>query len=192
VSWGVFFDRDGVLTRAPVVDGVAGSPTVADEMDILPGAHEAVAFLRRAGAMLFVVTNQPDVGRGLLDRSELDAMHDHLRHTLGIDDIADCPHDGAARCACRKPNPGMIVDLATRWDIDLAASWTIGDRWVDIAAGRAAGTRTALVARDYSNAATSAGEPPADLRADLTVADVHEAAMAIVEDGEQRPGGSPS
>jgi D-glycero-D-manno-heptose 1,7-bisphosphate phosphatase len=86
----------------------------------------------------------------------------------------------------------MIIDLAKRWDIDLTASWTIGDRWVDIVAGTAAGTRTALVAHNYSFAATSAGEPPTDLVADLTVADVHEAALAIVEDGDRRPGVSQS
>jgi D-glycero-D-manno-heptose 1,7-bisphosphate phosphatase len=181
MTWAVFLDRDGVLVDAPVVEGRPGSPRFARDLVLLPGASGAVRALREAGARVFVVTNQPDVARGSLDRAELDAMHEQLRESLSIDDIRVCPHDGAQACACRKPRPGMILELARDWAVDLAESWTVGDRWVDIAAGAAAGTRTVLVEREWSWAPTSAGTPPAWLSADHRVGDVAEAAGIILE-----------
>jgi D-glycero-D-manno-heptose 1,7-bisphosphate phosphatase len=177
--WAVFLDRDGVLTEATVADGAAGSPLLASELRVMAGAQEAVAALADLGARVFVVTNQPDVARGTLALRELATMNHFVRDRLRVHDIRACPHDGTDGCACRKPKPGMLDDLAREWHVDLAASWTVGDRWVDIAAGRAAGTRTILVERPYSWAPTAAGSPPAALAADYVVADVTEAAALI-------------
>jgi D-glycero-D-manno-heptose 1,7-bisphosphate phosphatase len=179
VTWAVFLDRDGVVTDAPVIQGQAGSPRFAHELQIVAGAEEAVSELRRYGARLFVVTNQPDVARGTLDEAELIAMHDALRRTLDIDDVRYCPHDGADACSCRKPAPGMLVELANEWAVDLDKSWMVGDRWVDIAAGAAAGTHTVLVERSYSWSPTSAGAPPVGLEPDHRATDLSDAAGLI-------------
>ena len=178
--WAVFLDRDGVLVDAIARDGVAGSARALTELRVLGGAAAAIALLQAAGAACLVVTNQPDVRRGDLAIADLEHMHALLQAQLGFDDVAACPHDGRDGCACRKPLPGMLVELAGRHDVDLGASWLVGDRWVDIAAGRAAGVRTVLVERPYSWEATSAGPPPGELEPDLRAADVMAAARAIL------------
>jgi D-glycero-D-manno-heptose 1,7-bisphosphate phosphatase len=83
-----------------------------------------------------------------------------LRAQVPLDDILVCPHDGADRCPCRKPKPGLLLTAARRHGIDLSRSWLIGDRWVDVAAGRAAGVRTVLLERPYSWDPTSSDQPP--------------------------------
>jgi D-glycero-D-manno-heptose 1,7-bisphosphate phosphatase len=176
-QWAVYFDRDGVLTDAPVVDGQALAPTRSKNLTILPGAREAVAAVHALGGLALVVTNQPDVARGTLDPAELDLMHERLTRELRLDDVRVCPHDGVDRC--RKPAPGMLIDLAARHGVDLSSSYMIGDRWVDIAAGAAVGATTILVEQPYSWAATSSGAPPVDLAPDHRVSDVLGAAQII-------------
>src|SRR2546423_15116493 len=109
-------------------------------------AEEACEALRRAGFMLVLVTNQPDIARGTRERGAVDAINDELRRRLGLDDVRVCPHDDDDECACRKPRPGLILAAAERWGISLDASVMVGDRWRDIEAGRGAGCRTVLVA----------------------------------------------
>ena len=178
--WAVFLDRDGVLVDAVARDAVAGSARSLTELRVLDGAAAAIALLHGAGASCLVVTNQPDVRRGSLAIEDLDQMHALLQAQLAFDDVAVCPHDGRDGCMCRKPLPGMLIELAGRHHVDLGASWLVGDRWVDIAAGRAAGVRTVLVEQAYSWEATSAGGPPTDLEPDLRASDVMAAAQAIV------------
>jgi len=178
VSWAVFLDRDGVLTEAPLVDGRPTTPTLARDLRLLPGTAETVIALRALGARIFVVTNQPDIARNTLDSSELAVMHEGLSRALQIDAVQVCPHDGWW-CPCRKPRPGMLLELAREWDVDLHASWMVGDRWVDIAAGSAAGTRTILIDRPYSWSGTGSGMPPSDLVPDHRVDDLARAVRVI-------------
>lgn len=169
----VFFDRDGVLTK-PVVtaSGSLRPPWSLEELSLEPGAVEVVSALRGQGWRCFVVTNQPDAAAGRVSVAVLDLIHDTLRAAMPIDDIAVCLHPTSAGCGCKKPAPGMLRSLAVRWDVDLSRSWTVGDRWVDIEAGRRAGTRTILVEGPQSWMATSAGGAPCDLRPDATVSAV--------------------
>src|SRR5207248_10850670 len=102
-------------------------------------AAELVARLRTAGLVCVVFTNQPEVARGVIAPGVLDAMHDKLRVAVPVDDIYVCPHDGGEGCACRKPRPGMLRAAAARWDVSLADSFVVGDRWRDVDAGRAVG-----------------------------------------------------
>lgn len=135
----VFLDRDGVVNRAIVRDGKPYPPHRLSELRILPGVREACRRLREAGYLLILVTNQPDIARGTADEGEVSAMHALLRRYLRLDAIKVCPHDDAAHCACRKPEPGLLVEAAREWNIDLAASFFVGDRWRDIEAGQRAG-----------------------------------------------------
>jgi D-glycero-D-manno-heptose 1,7-bisphosphate phosphatase len=159
----VYLDRDGVLNDAMIdADGVARIPMSVAELQIT-ATVEQMDRLREQGYLLVVVTNQPDIGRGLVSPDVVDAMHDALRGALPIDAVYCCPHGGSTPCPCRKPAPGMILQAAEDLAIDLERSWLIGDRWVDISAAKAAGVQGVLLERPYSWAPTSAGSPPAGL-----------------------------
>lgn len=145
----VFLDRDGVLNAAAVRDGRPHPPASVAELTILPGVTTALAELKRAGYVLVVVTNQPDVARGSQTRASVDAIHARLRAELPIDAIYCCFHDDADNCSCRKPRPGLLLTAARELSLDLASSFMIGDRWRDAEAGAAAGCRTAFVDHDY-------------------------------------------
>jgi len=145
----VFLDRDGVLNEAKVVDGRPYPPATLADVVVPKDVPAGLARLRQAGYLLICVTNQPDVARGTQTREAVEAINSHLIKTLGLDDLLTCYHDSAADCPSRKPRPGMLTQAAERHNIDLAASWMVGDRWSDIEAGRAAGCRTLWIHRDY-------------------------------------------
>lgn len=145
----VFLDRDGVVTRAIVREGKPYAPTSLAELVILPGVAEACTVLHEAGFRLIVVTNQPDVARATLRREVVEAMHEALCDQLPLDDIRVCYHDDTDHCSCRKPKPGLLLDAARDWNIDLSASFMVGDRWKDIETGRRAGCRTVFVDCGY-------------------------------------------
>jgi D-glycero-D-manno-heptose 1,7-bisphosphate phosphatase len=169
----VFLDRDGVLVRSFVRAGAPRPPANEDEFELLPGVVDACQDLRSAGFMLFVVTNQPDIARGSTTRELVDRLHERLREALPLNDVLVCPHDDDDDCACRKPRPGMLLEAASRWDVDLKGSFMVGDRWRDVGAGRAAGCRVAFVDHGYA-------ETP-DIDADVVVADLAQAAAWILE-----------
>jgi D-glycero-D-manno-heptose 1,7-bisphosphate phosphatase len=146
----VFLDRDGVINRAVVRNGKPYPPASLEAFEFLPGVVEAVAALRAAGYLIIVTTNQPDVATGKQSREVVDAMHDRLRRELAVDEIRVCFHVDADRCLCRKPLPGMLLEAAEHWHIDLSASVMVGDRWRDIEAGRAAGCRTVFIDYNYA------------------------------------------
>jgi D-glycero-D-manno-heptose 1,7-bisphosphate phosphatase len=146
----VFLDRDGVLNRVAVRDGVPHPPDHLGEFAFLPSVPQALQRLRRAGFLLVVVTNQPDVARGTQTRARVEAMNEHVRAELPVLDVLTCYHDTADGCGCRKPKPGLLFAAVQRWCLDPGRSFMIGDRWSDVAAGQAAGCRTVLLDRSYS------------------------------------------
>lgn len=149
----VFLDRDGVLNRVFVRDGVTHPPAVVEEFDLLPGAVDAVRRLDAAGFALVVVTNQPDVARGTQTHEGVEALHEHLRGRLPMLEVLACFHDQDDDCGCRKPKPGMLLEAARRWQLDLRRSFVVGDRWSDVLAGQAAGCRSVLVETPHSGRA---------------------------------------
>jgi D-glycero-D-manno-heptose 1,7-bisphosphate phosphatase len=146
----VFLDRDGVLNRALVRDGVPHPPSALEEVEIVPGVPEALGRLRHLGLALIVVTNQPDVARGVMSRATVEAINGHLLEHLPLSMILTCFHDTPDACSCRKPRPGLLLDGARQHGIALPQSFMIGDRWSDVAAGQAAGCRTFLIEAPYS------------------------------------------
>ena len=147
----VFLDRDGTLNAD------TGYVHRWEDFRWLPGAKAAIRRLREAGVYVFVVTNQSGVARGMFDEAAVTALHGRMRDDLrttgaDIDDIRYCPHYPDASiaayrqvCACRKPAPGMILDLIAHWPVDVAESVMVGDKEVDAEAGRAAGIAAEIV-----------------------------------------------
>ena len=144
----VFLDRDGTLVHSDVVEGVP-VPT-HDNVELIDGASQACDELRRLGYALVMVTNQPDVARGTVDRETVEDANRRIAAALGLDMALTCMHDDLDRCNCRKPRPGMLLQAASALDIRLDhLSVMIGDRWRDVDAGAAAGVTTVLLDRGY-------------------------------------------
>lgn len=146
----VFLDRDGVLNRAVIKDGKPYPPAGVDEVEIPPGTVEALQRLKDAGFVLIVVSNQPDVARGVTPKATVEAINDHLAKHMPIDRFTMCYHDSGDGCDCRKPAPGMLLAGAQEFDVDLASSYMVGDRWKDIEAGQRAGCRTIFIDNGYA------------------------------------------
>lgn len=146
----VFLDRDGVLTRSLVRDGKGFAPRTLKEFEILPEAGEACRSLKKAGYLLIVATNQPDVGRGLISAEVMEEMHRRLQQELPLDEILSCTDPSEAPGPRRKPSPGMLLEASAKWNINFQTSFIIGDRKSDIDAGEAVGCRGIFINRNYS------------------------------------------
>ena len=149
----VFLDRDGVLSEAVVRNGKPYPPALPADLRIFPEAAEALSRLKEQDFLLLVVTNQPDVARGNQTRENVEMMNRSLRAELPLDDIFTCFHDDGDACNCRKPRPGLVIEAARRYGIDLGRSYFAGDRWRDVDAGANAGCKTVLIDRGYSEQA---------------------------------------
>lgn len=150
----MFLDRDGVLIHSIVRDGKPFSASMPDEVRIIRGVKDACTELSRAGFLLIMVTNQPDIARRKISREFVDETNAALARELGLDAVEVCGHDNADNCACRKPKPGLMTEAAGRLNIDLASSVVVGDRWRDIEAGQRAGCSTVFIDYGYDEALT--------------------------------------
>lgn len=166
----IFLDRDGVINKVVFRDGRPTAPRQPAEFEIDEGVEESLERLRAAGFKLFVVTNQPDVARGLLSGESLRLMTDRIMAALPVDAVRVCPHDDRDGCACRKPKPGMLLELAREHGLALGESYLIGDSWKDTFAAGAAGCQSIILDRPYNR------EDPADCR----VADLRKAVEIIL------------
>jgi D-glycero-D-manno-heptose 1,7-bisphosphate phosphatase len=148
VARAVFLDRDGVLNASVVRNGKPYPPASIDEVIVPDGVPEAVKILKDAGFLLVCCTNQPDVGRGTQSSHEVERINHYLADLLGLDGVEVCydAQDGGPR---RKPEPGMLLDAASRFGIDLFQSYMVGDRWRDVEAGRRAGCTPILIECGY-------------------------------------------
>ncbi len=146
----VFLDRDGVLNRTIIRNGKPYPPASVDELEIMPGVVDGLQRLKEANFVLIVVSNQPDVRRGITSRSTVEDINNSLAKLLPIDRFKICYHDNSDVCDCRKPNPGMLIAGAGDFDIDMASSYMVGDRWKDMEAGISAGCRTIFIEQGYN------------------------------------------
>lgn len=169
----VLVDRDGTLNeeRDHLRD--------PDQVRLIPGSAAALRRLREAGMGLVVVTNQADVGRGLLPPTRLELIHERLNALLAeegaeVDAILHCPHTPDEACPCRKPRPGMALEAARRFGFEPRDSFVVGDHASDVGMGRSIGATTFLVLTGHG--AEEADKPEA---ADHVVPDLSAAADII-------------
>jgi D-glycero-D-manno-heptose 1,7-bisphosphate phosphatase len=147
----VFLDRDGVLTIPEFRDGRSFAPRHLADFRLYDTAGESLASLKNAGFRLVVVTNQPDVGNGLIDKAVVEEMHRRLAEELPVDAIEVCYHRQRDGCDRRKPKAGMIWRAAERLRLDCGRSFIIGDRASDVEAGRGAGCTTIFIDLGYTD-----------------------------------------
>jgi len=157
----VILDRDGVINLDS--DEYIKSP---EEWTPIPGSLEAIARLTQAGFRVVVATNQSGLGRGMFDMATLNAMHDKMHKAVSqlggrIDAVFFCPHAQEADCACRKPRPGMLLEIAERFNLPLAQVPAVGDSLRDLQAASAAGARPVLVLTGKGQRTADAGGLPA-------------------------------
>lgn len=143
-----FLDRDGVINASILLNGVPTPPRTLDEVVILEGAVEAIEMLKRNDYVPVVVTNQPDVARGITEVGQVEAINAKIASLTGLEHFYICYHDDAEACDCRKPKPGLLEKAVKEMEIDLSTSFLVGDRWRDIAAGLAVGVKCFFI--DYS------------------------------------------
>ena len=145
----IFLDRDGVLNQAIIRNGKPYPPHCLEEMTIPDDAEAALHRLKEAGYLLIGATNQPDVARGILSQETVETMNNLLIQKLHLDTILVCYHDDVDHCACRKPLPGLLLEGARLFNVDLSQSIMIGDRWKDVEAGIQAGCKTIWLRANY-------------------------------------------
>lgn len=144
----VFLDRDGVLNRTVLVEGLPKPPTTIEMVEILDGVVEAIQILKEHEFVPVVVTNQPDVARGVITQSEVEVINAYIGTATNIEFFYTCFHDDVDKCDCRKPSPGLIYRASAELDLSPHHSFLVGDRWRDISAGQSAGCHSFFI--DYS------------------------------------------
>ena len=175
----VFLDRDGTLIeKRAYLDRL-------DLLQVFPWTPDAIRLLNRAGFATVVVTNQSAIGRGLIEESFLHEVHQELDRRLAVgraqlDAYYFCPHHPDAKipeyrqdCGCRKPRAGLIEQACREMDLDPSRSVMVGDRWLDVAAGQAAGTRAVLVRT--GDGSQEGDHPPPGMHADAILNNLMEA-----------------
>jgi D-glycero-D-manno-heptose 1,7-bisphosphate phosphatase len=141
----VILGRDGILNEYR-----EGHVTAPEEWLPVPGALEAVARLNHAGWHVVVATNQSGIGRGMIDMSAVNAVHAYMNQLLmaqggRVDAVFFCPHTPEEACQCRKPRPGMMLEIGRRYGVDLRTVPMVSDTLRDLLAAQAAGCEPHLV-----------------------------------------------
>jgi D-glycero-D-manno-heptose 1,7-bisphosphate phosphatase len=143
-----FLDRDGVINHANIIDGISCPPRSLSEVEILPGVLNATKMIIDKGYIPVVITNQPDISRGLISEAQVNEINQHIGNLTGIRNFYVCGHDDSDSCDCRKPKPGMIKKACSELNLNIEKSFLVGDRWKDIAAGQEMNLKNYFI--DYS------------------------------------------
>jgi len=156
----VILDRDGTINHDS--DQYIKSP---EEWKPIKGSMEAIARLTQAGYRIVVATNQSGIARGLFDMTTLNAIHNAMHRAAAqaggrIDAIFFCPHAADSDCECRKPRPGMLLEIARRFNVPLEEAYMVGDAVRDMQAAAAAGARPVLVLTGKGRKTQAAGDLP--------------------------------
>lgn len=161
----LFLDRDGVICRA-----LGKYLTSWDEFELLQDIQDLLDVAHKEGYLVIVVTNQPQIAKGLLTEKQLAVIHAKMEELLNhtIDKVYYCPHQNEDNCECRKPKPGMLMKASCELDIDLTRSLIVGDHAKDMSAGKIAGCKTVFLKNEYNTQDLSVCSP------DIIIEDLEE------------------
>ncbi len=148
----VFLDRDGVINHVVYHKEVnkPSSPWKIEEFKLIKDIEKPLKKIKKMGFLLFIISNQPDIARGRIKKGTTDEINKIIYEKFPIKEIVVCPHDDKDNCSCRKPKPGMILDLSKKHNISLEKSYMIGDSYKDIQAGENAGVKSILIEKNYN------------------------------------------
>lgn len=171
----IFLDRDGTLNKE------IGYLSRVEDLVLLPGVPKAIRALNERALPAIVITNQSGIGRGYYTEAAMQRVHDALavrlaREGCHLDGFYHCPHHPDAGCDCRKPAPGMLIRAARERNIDLAASFVVGDKITDLQAGQRVGCRTVLILTGYG-----AEQQNTDFPVDFVADDLLQAVQWIIQ-----------
>lgn len=171
----MFLDRDGVL-----IENRPDYVRQWSHVTILPKAIDALSGFQRAGFKIIIVTNQAAVGRGMMTLNDAQMINERLVKTIKerggwVDGVFMCPHKPEDNCACRKPRPGLLLQAAREFSIDIRSSWMVGDAWTDLLAGKAAGVEGTIMVRTGRGAAQLEQTQPEGVQHFLICEDVFDA-----------------
>ena len=175
----IFLDRDGTVSEE------VGYMYDAGLYKLFPWTGDAIRRINESGFKAVLITNQSGVGRGYFPESTVHQVHDILktelaRYAAHLDAIYYCPHEPAADCECRKPKPGMLRQASRELDLDLANSYMIGDKYIDIETGHAAGAKTILLRTGYGTEQIAEHYASSPVQPDLIADDLLQAVEAIL------------
>lgn len=145
----IFFDRDGVLNYTLLIKGKPCAPRTIKDFKIVSSAKSVLDNLVSLNYLVFVVTNQPDVGNGYVKKKIVEKMHNIILNQLPVNRIFVCYHSQNENCSCRKPKTGMLEQAKNVFDFDLENSFLVGDRFSDIQAGKNFKLKTILLGDGY-------------------------------------------
>lgn len=142
----IFLDRDGVINKEK------NYLYKIDEFEFLDGIFDSCKYFLKLGYKIIIITNQSGIARGFYTEKEYNILsrwmiNQFLEKKIEILDIFHCPHDQNAECSCRKPKPGMFLSAQKKHNINLSASWMIGDKEIDITSANAAGINQTILLR---------------------------------------------
>ncbi len=168
----VFLDRDGTL-----IEEVNYLSRIED-LKLFPYTANAILLLKDRGFLVIVVTNQSGIGRGEYDENAMHSIHDQIQVELSgaIDGFYFCPHLPDAGCKCRKPGTGMIDTACQDFGVEISKSWMVGDKEIDVGAGKNANVSTILVRTGYGDEHANR----LSVRPDYIEADLHAAVNRII------------
>jgi D-glycero-D-manno-heptose 1,7-bisphosphate phosphatase len=160
----IFLDRDGV-----VIENRAEYVRQWSHVTLLPNVIDALSGFHLAGFRIIIVTNQSAVGRGLITLEDAERINERLVNTIKeldgwVDGVVMCPHKPEDHCVCRKPQPGMLLQAAHEYSIDLGTSWMVGDAWTDLLAGQAAGVEGTIMVRTGRGASQLDQPQPSEIQ----------------------------
>jgi D-glycero-D-manno-heptose 1,7-bisphosphate phosphatase len=149
----LFLDRDGVVIKTLVMNGNPVANHNLETLEYMPGILDLVSFAKDRRMVPVLITNQPDITRGIVSKDLVDEMNSEILSKTGIEEVFMCCHDDIDHCDCRKPFPGLFNQAKSMLNLDLETSYMVGDRWRDIQAAQKVGVKPIYLDSDYQEPA---------------------------------------